>query len=132
MGKLAAKHNPFKAANHVGNAVITVAAEAADSITVSIQLTDNNGNDLAAFGAVDAYLSDNSDGSTLAGTAPDTVAIGTDGLMIDQVAKKAFRLVSESDGDIDIAIGENGVDTWYLVVILPDGSLVISDAITFA
>jgi hypothetical protein len=115
----------------LAGATITVGAEDADAIAVTIQLEDANGDDMATSAAVYGYLSDNDDGSTLAGTAPDTVAIGTDGLEIELVSKKAFLLVSESDGDIDLAIGENGADTWYLVLVMPDGSLVISDAITF-
>jgi len=130
-GKLPAAASPFKAANHVGRASISVGAEDNDSITVSVQLQDANGNDLDTPGAVQFYLSDDADGSSLAGTAPDTVAAGTDGLMIENVANKAGLLVSEADGDIDVAIGENGSDTWYLVIVLPDGSLVISGAITF-
>lgn len=45
---------------------------------------------------------------------------------------KAFHLISEVDGDIDINIGEDGVDTWYLVLVMPNGRLVVSGAITFA
>jgi len=45
---------------------------------------------------------------------------------------KAFTLVSEADGDIDINVNEAGVATWYLVLVLPNGKLVASGAITFA
>jgi hypothetical protein len=114
------------------DAIITVGDEDADAISVGIQLKDANGDDLAAAAGLYAYLSDDADGSSVAATAPDTAAIGTDGLAIELVAKKAWLLVSEADGDIDLAIGENGADTWYLVLVLPNGKLVISDAITFA
>jgi len=119
-------------ADALADATITVGSEAADSIAVTIQLEDAAGEDLAASAALFAYISDNADGSTVASTAPDTIAIGTDGLLIELVSKKAFMLVSEADGDIDLAIGENGADTWYLALVMPNGSLVISDAITFA
>ncbi|MEQ9027562.1 MAG: hypothetical protein RLP44_02505 [Aggregatilineales bacterium] len=115
------------------NATITVGAETGgDTIVTSVQLLDGNGDALATSAGVYGYLSDNADGSTLAGTAPDTVAAGTDGLMIEVVADKAFLLISEADGDIDVSIVEDGGDTWYLVLIMPSGRLVISDAITFA
>lgn len=45
---------------------------------------------------------------------------------------KAFMLTSESDGDIDINITETGVKTWYLNVVMPDGTIETSGAITFA
>jgi hypothetical protein len=127
---IAAKHNPFAAANQVNAVSITVAAEAADSINVALVFRDAKYN--AKRGACRAYLSDNADGSNVAGTAPDTVAIGTNGLAIELVTKKVWELVPNANGLLDLAIGENGADTWYLVVILPDGSLVISGAITFA
>ncbi len=47
-------------------------------------------------------------------------------------AAKSFELISEADGDIDINITESGAATWYLAVVLPNGSLNVSDAITFA
>jgi hypothetical protein len=52
-------------------------------------------------------------------------------LAIPIVTGKTFLLVSEADGDIDLAIGEAGAGTWYLVLVLPNGKLVVSDAITF-
>ncbi len=114
-------------------ATIAVGAEAANVINVTVQLEDGLDNDLATVAMVSAYLSDNADGSTIAGTAPDGgVAIGTDGLLIPLIAGKRFDLVSEADGDIDIDITETGADTWYLVVKLATGGLEISDAITFA
>lgn len=73
---------------------IIVAAEAANAINVAIQLKDGNGQDRTERTAVMAYLSDDANGDSVAGTAPDTVAIGTDGLMMELVADKVFLLVS--------------------------------------
>lgn len=56
----------------------------------------------------------------------------TDATEVQTEIPKSFRLISESDGDIDINIGEDGVDTWYLILVMPDGRLVASGAITFA
>ncbi len=114
-------------------ATIVVGEEADDTINVAIQLKDVEGADMAVRGAVLAYFSDDANGDSIAATAPsDGVAIGTDGLAIPLVADKCFELVSESDGDIDLDIEEAGADTWYLIVVLPTGELVASDAITFA
>lgn len=112
-------------------ATITVGAEAGGTINVAVQLTDGAGDALTTTAGVLAYISDDSDGSSVAATAPDAVAIGTDGLAIPLVAGKTFLLVSEADGDIDIDIDEAAADTFYLVIVLPSGELVISDAITF-
>lgn len=116
----------------LGRPVITVGAEAGDAITVSIQLKDALGNDLARRGAVHAYFSDDANGDSLAGTAFDTVAAGTDGVVVEPISNNFMLLVSEADGDIDIAIGENAAVTKYLILVMPDGSLVPSGAITFA
>lgn len=116
------------------NATIVVGAEAADVINVAIQLKQaKSGDDLAVRGSVFAYLSDDANGDSIAATAPDgNVAVGTDGLLIPVVTDKAFQLVSEADGDIDLDITESGTDTWYLILVMPDGRLIASDAITFA
>lgn len=115
------------------DAAITVGTEATNVINVAIQLQDEEGTALAERASVLAYLSDDANGDSIAGTAPDgNVAVGTDGLLIPVVANKAWILVSESDGDIDLDIGESSTDTWYLIVILPNGKLVASAAITFA
>ncbi|MGE0256936.1 MAG: hypothetical protein AB7N54_20190 [Alphaproteobacteria bacterium] len=122
-------------ASKFGTPTIVVGAEntGAGTINVTIQLNNAAGAALAVRGAVHAYLSDDANGDTIAGTAPSGGwAIGTDGLLIPLVAGKAAILVSESDGDIDVTITEAAADTWYLILVMPDGRLVASDAITFA
>ena len=115
----------------VADAVMTVSAETANVVSVGIQLNDAEGNALAVRGSVLAYLSDDANGDSIATTAPDGgVAIDTDGLLIPIVANKAFQLVSEADGDIDLTVTETGDATWYLIIVLPTGLLLASDAIT--
>jgi hypothetical protein len=118
----------------LGTPGFVIGAEAANIINVAIQLKDSLAADLAVRGAVDAYLSDDANGDSIAAVAPDGgIAIGVDGLLIAQVTNKAFRLVSEADGDIDVNITHAaGAKTLYLILIMPDGRLVASNAITFA
>lgn len=117
----------------MGAPAFVIGAEAGNAINVAVQLTDSAGADLAVRGSILAYLSDDAAGDSIAATAPDGgVAIGTDGVAIPLVAGKAFQLVSEADGDIDLNITEAGADTWYLILVMPDGRLVASDAITFS
>lgn len=128
-----AKANPFAAANVVAGAGFVIGAESSNIINVGIQLRDANANDLAQRAAVRAYLSEDANGDSVVGTAPTTVAIGTDGVAIPLVTGKCFELVSEADGDIDLNITlSSGAATYYLALVMPDGSLVVSGAITFA
>ena len=133
VAKLPAKDNPFRAVNAVNIASLTVGTEAADVINVAIQLKDAQGNDMAVHSSVFAYLSNDANGNAIATNAPSGGwAIGTDGLLIPVVTNKAAQLVSEADGDIDITITEAGAYTVYLIVVLPNGKLAASGAITFA
>lgn len=120
-----AVNNPYYS-NLVSSVTTTVGTEAANAINVAIQLKGPNG-DVSRSGGVFAYLSDNADGSTIAVSAPSGGwAIGTDGLLIPVVANKAAYLISEADGDIDVTITEVTDKTFYLVIVLPDGSLNIT------
>lgn len=130
--RAAAKHSPFSAANSVAFVDFTIGDEDGDVINVAVELQGPNGQPVQAPAHVHAYLSDDEDGLTIAGTAPDTVAIGTEGVAAALVTGKYLAVTSNADGVFDLDITENGTDTWYLVVVLPDGSLAISDAITFA
>ena len=78
-------------------------------------------------------MSKNSDGSTVAATATDvvTTAIGTDGLIVPVTAQLSGFLVSESDGDIDLAIEIADNKLAYLVLVMPDGRLIISDVMSY-
>ena len=119
--------------NKVASASFSIAAEAGDTIVVSIQLKDEAGADMATAATVLAYLSDNSTGLDVSADDPSgTVAGGTDGSTVLLKNKTVFLMQSEADGDIDLSIGEAGADTWYLVVVLPNGSHAVSSAITFA
>ena len=113
-------------------ATFTIGTEADNVINVAIQLLDGAGNEMAQRSGIMAYLSDDANGDSITGTGPSSEsAIGTDGVLGILLAKKIYFLVSESDGDIDIDITETGDTTWYLVLVMPDGHLVVSDAIDF-
>ena len=113
-------------------ASFTIGSETSDAINVGIQLKVG-ANDLDQRGAVLCYLSDNANGDTIISGAPSGgVAIGSDGLAIPLVTNKAFLLVSEADGDIDITITDTSARTIYVVLVMPSGELVVSAAVTFA
>lgn len=113
------------------NIDFVVGAEVGNVINVGLQLK-NGSDELAQRVSLFAYLSSDANGDSLA-TAPTTVAVGTDGLLIPLVTGRAFQLTCEADGDIDLNITlSSGAATYYLVVVLPDGTLEVSGAITFA
>ena len=114
------------------DATFTIGTEAANVINVAVQLKDGAGDDIATRAAVQFYLSDDADGDTIVAAAT-SLAIGTDGVAIENISNSAGLLISEADGDIDINIGDaSGAATYYLVLVMPSGELVVSDAITFA
>ena len=132
-GKLAPVPDLHGTVGELYGATMAVGTIGGDTINVTIQLTDFLGNDLATRANLIAYLSDDANGDSIAGTAPNTSpAIGTDGVLGPLVTDKVFLLISESDGDIDIDITDSGADTWYLILYMPDGRLVASDAIVIA
>lgn len=131
--KIAAKHSPFKAASPIGLPSIVVGAEAGNVINVAITVKDHNARQAAERVAFRAYLSEHATGQSLVGTAPTSVAVGTNGLAIPLVAGKAWELVTNASGLIDLNITlSSGAATYYLILVLPDGTLYASAAITFA
>lgn len=126
--------NGLKVAGFVApaGASFVIGAEAGNEINVGIQLLDGNGDDIATRVAVQFYLSDDAEGDTVVAAAT-SLAIGTDGVAIEFVSNSAGLLISEADGDIDLTIGDaSGAATYYLVLVMPSGELVVSDVITFA
>lgn len=130
-GKLPNVSNPFNV-GIANNAGFTIGAEAANAITVNIQLKDGL-KDVAQRVALTAYLSADANGDSITSLATPTFAAGTDGVVSTLVSGKVVFLVSEADGDIDLVITyTTGAGTVYLVLVMPDGSLKVSSAITFA
>lgn len=114
-------------------ASFTVGAEAANAIAVTVQLSDRkNGGDMSERINVAWYLSADANGDTIAAAPSSGIAIGTDGLLIEWTANVAGMVTSEADGDIDVVLTEAGTGTWYLALVMPDGKLYVSGAITFA
>lgn len=117
--------------NQVASATIVVGTEVPNVINVTVQFIDAEGTDMATPVAVPWYLADDA-----AGLNPATVAhsagasIGTDGALIESIANLSGLMISEVDGDVDIDFEETGSLTKYLVLVMPTGALIISDAIT--
>lgn len=121
----------------VGNAPIdiefTIAAEDSNVINVALQI-QRSGVDMAESHVLHAWLSDSLAPPDMTATPPNgNIAIGTDGvIMTEFITDLYFLLYFDSDGQADIDIGDSGTPTFYLNVLLPDGTITPSGAITFA
>lgn len=113
-----------------GAAVHTVAAAGGGAQTDSIQVNDEAGTAMAEPVSLSWYLADDAAGITPSTLAPDGgVAAGTDGALIESVANLSGFAVTEADGDLDVTVTAT-TGSWYLVLVLPDGTLSISTVIT--
>ena len=114
-------------------AKFTIGTEATNAINVAIQLIDrDNGNELGEAVCLGWYLAADSAGQTIATAPSGGIAIGTDGLLQEFTANVAGLVTCEADGDIDVTLTESTAKSFYLVLVAPDGKLLISSAITFA
>ena len=120
--------------NQPASVTFVVGAEVSDIINVAGQVKDAAGTDMANPCALKFYLADDSAGLDPSTTAPaQGISIGTDGALIEHTDNLSGVLITEADGDFDINIeNQTTTLTFYLVMIMPNGSLQISDAITFA
>lgn len=123
----------FMRGQGIDAAEFTIGAEAADVITVNVQLKNALGEDLDAVTGVEVWLFADAAGTSVNATNYTTIAAGTDGLLVEVVADKILGCTCEADGDLDIAITlSSGAATSYIGVKLSNGEFAISDAITHA
>ena len=115
------------------DATITVGAESTNVRAITIQLLDANGKDIDYVETVELIVFANATGTAFATTGGSTgIVIGTDGALLAIVAKKLFIATSEADGDIDLTWTDTGTEAAYLGLRLPNGRVIISDALTNA
>lgn len=115
--------------------VFSVGAEnaGAGTINVAVQLVDRkNGGEISEAVGLLWYLSADAAGQTIATAHSGGCAIGTDGFLIEWTANLSGMVISEADGDIDITFTEAGALTVYLNLVMPDGKIYTSPAITHA
>jgi hypothetical protein len=111
------------------DASITVGAESTNVRAITIQLKDANGDDINYAETVEVIVFGAADMLSFASTGGSTgIAIGTDGALLDVVAKKYFLATSEVDGDIDLTWTDTGTESVALGVRLPNGRVVVTAA----
>lgn len=132
-GQIPAKNNPYFS-NKVGGVAFTLAAQAGDVRKVTIQLQSGAVASLGSAGYVRAFLSDAATGLGITATAPSGgVAIGDKGaILATPVANKMWDLQTDAAGAVELDVTEAGAKSFYVVVILPDGTHAVSSALAFA
>lgn len=132
-GNLVAKGGALDLTAKCADATITVGAESTNVRAITIQLLDALGNDVNEVTQVEIVVFLNAAATAYVVTGGSTgIAIGTDGALLPIVAKKYFIATSEADGDIDLTWTDTGTEAAFLGVILPNGRLVMSAALTNA
>ena len=106
-----------------------VGVKASTTISVTCTAKDNAGN--AVAGALLGYIASDAGGLTPVSTA-DTVAAGANGALIALVAHASFQAITDANGIVVVAITEaTGSTNYYLVFVLPDGTLSVSAVLAF-
>lgn len=117
----------------LGDPIITIGDETGGTtIKVTIQFVDQNGANVDKPVNAKISLHDDAAGQTV-GTAHSTSpAIAASGLLEVIVTDLSFWLTTEANGLADINLVDDGAQTIYLKIVMPDGRQVMSGAITHA
>lgn len=115
------------------DAVFTIGAEAANIIIVTVQLKDADGRNMDKVSSVKAFLASTANGDALAVVdAGLSVADGGGGWLSVLGDDQVFLVGTTAAGVAVIDITDTNVITHYLGVVMPNGKVVMSGAITFA
>lgn len=120
--------------NGVASVTFTVGTEdGSDVINVAMQAKDSEGNDLAERCVFEVGLFADANGDAWQTAENYTIAAGTDGDVLEIVADKHLKVITETDGDADIDLTLSGAGTSYLIAFGPTGKVIgTSAAITHA
>jgi hypothetical protein len=111
----------------------TVNTQAGTAIVVDVSL-EKDGTAVAEEYGLFAWLSDTPKSAIVSPAPTGGVVIGDGGAgetIIEHAADVAWHVRTNASGAIDFQIVDSGTPTFYLNLILPDGVIVVSDAITF-
>lgn len=115
---------------------ITLGAGGAVTQAAAIQLKDADGNAIAAVQKIRVYVSDDAAGATPATSGCNgavTVSVGA--TLKVQTAKLDWDLVTDANGAVTLTFdntGGGGNYTKYVVVVLPNGKVLVSAALNVA
>ncbi len=110
---------------------ISVGAESSDTIAVTVQVQDIQGNNLAGNYLIRAWLADSQYAAECV-TGPNSGTSWTSGTVLEtQTSDKRWLVITDSTGKAVIDISDTGTPTYYLNVEI-DGKIYASSAITFS
>lgn len=115
------------------DATITVGAEIANARAISIQFKDANGANMDAIVRCELHVLLDAAGVDFVATGGSTgIAAGASGKILATVAKKIFKAYSTTAGLLAISWTDTGTEVAFLGVLLPNGRMVFSSALTNA
>ncbi len=102
---------------------IAAAAGAANTATVTIQLKDGSGTNMARILPFRVYASSAADGLTLAGAASTGFSVASGGLSLNNGAAITTQIsaISSATGGCVLSLLDTGKQTSYLVLVLANG-----------
>jgi hypothetical protein len=103
---------------------ITAAAGAANTATVTVQLKDGSGTNMARSIGFKVYASSAADGLTLASAASTGFSVASGGLSLANGAAVTTQInaMSSATGGCVLSLLDTGKQTSYLVLVLPNGN----------
>lgn len=126
-----ARRSPYANLAAPAAVAFTVGAEASNAINIAVQVKNAQGQNLKARTVLRGFLSTTASGGVV-GTAPSGgVAAGAAGQVLPLVAGKQFDVVTSATGAANVVLTEASTGTFYLNLILPDGTIAVSGAATF-
>jgi len=100
--------------------------------TISLQLVDSTGTDLGNSGVIQIYVATDPRGHAVAAnTYLNGVAAGTDGAILEPIDDVNFWVLSEDDGDIDLALTPTDAGTPTRADLVFTGKPTAGDTIEF-
>jgi tryptophan synthase beta subunit len=115
------------------DATITVGAEISNARAISVQFLDANGANMDGIVRCELHVLLDAAGADFVATGGSTgIAAGASGKILATVAKKIFKAYSTAAGLLAISWTDTGTEAAYLGVLLPNGRMVISSALTNA
>jgi len=119
-------------------ATITVSAEAATTANtrdIVVQLTDANGDNIAYAESVEIIMyltADKLAYVVTGGSTGITIGAAGNGSVLPVVAKKYILATTEANGLLDLDWLDTGTEAAFLGIKLPNGTVVVSSALTNA
>jgi hypothetical protein len=114
-------------------ATITVGTETANVRAISVQLKNADGTNLTRAAVVRLIVFTTAAATALSIGGSTGLAIGANGMILNtEVAKKIFLCKTDETGLLALTWTDTGSDPAFLGVVLPDGRLTMSAAMTNA